>query len=162
MASIANAASARFALPSDRLYLLDRHVWVQMADGIATVGVTAPLGEALSFAPEIDFWAVDRVEVGDTLATADGRDGHVVAVAAPVAGALIELNEVLRRAPQALLSQPYRLGWVARLAPENWDRDATNLARSKRYREALDRELPVGRDLCLGGALLRPRHEPRG
>jgi glycine cleavage system H protein len=158
MTSITGAASARFALPSDRLYMTDRHVWVQTADGIATTGVTALLGEVLAFAPEVEFWAVDRVRVGDTLATADGRDGHVVAVAAPVAGSVVELNEVLLRAPQALLSQPYRSGWVARLAPEHWDRDAARLASAARYREALDRELPVGRDLCLGGALLGPRH----
>jgi glycine cleavage system H protein len=159
MASIANAASARFALPSDRLYLTDRHVWVQREDAIATVGVTAPLREALDFAPEIEFWVVDRVEVGDTLATVEGRGGQVAAVAAPVAGSLLELNEVLERAPQALLSQPYRHGWVARIAPDNWDRDAAHLVGAKRYREALDRELPVGRDLCFGGALLAPRDQ---
>jgi glycine cleavage system H protein len=157
MPSIANTASARFALPADRLYLTDRHVWVQSEDGIATVGVTAPLREALDFTPEIEFWAVDRVEVGDTLATVGGRDGKVVAVAAPVAGSLLELNDVLRRAPQALLSQPYRLGWVARIASEHWERDAASLVGAGRYREALDRELPVGRDLCFGGALLAPR-----
>lgn len=157
MASIANTVSARFAFPSDRRYLLDRHVWAQLEDGIATVGVTAPLREALAFAPEIEFWAVDRVEVGDALATASGRDGRIVAVTAPVAGALVDLNAVLERAPQALLSQPYGRGWVARIAAENWDRDAAALASAKRYRETLDRELPAGRDLCFSGALLQPR-----
>jgi glycine cleavage system H protein len=157
MPSIANSASARFAVPADRLYLTDRHVWAQLEDEIATIGMTAPLREALDFTPEIAFWAVDHVEVGDTLATVGGRDGQVVAIAAPVAGSLIELNEVLERAPQALLSQPYKLGWVARVAPENWDRDAARLVGAGRYREALDRELPVGRDLCFGGALLAPR-----
>jgi glycine cleavage system H protein len=157
--SIANSSSARFALPADRLYLVDRHVWVQREDEIATVGVTAPLREALDFAPEVAFWAVDRVEVGDTLATVGGRDGRVVAVAAPLAGSLLEFNEMLERAPQALLRQPYRLGWVARIAPESWDRDAARLVGAGRYREALDRELPVGRDLCFGGALLAPRAE---
>jgi glycine cleavage system H protein len=157
MPSIANSASARFALPADRLYLTDRHVWVQLEDEIATIGMTAPLREAVDFAPEIAFWAVDRVEVGDTLATVDGRDGQVVAIAAPVAGSVVELNEVLERAPQALLNQPYKLGWIARVGPENWDRDAARLVGAGRYREALDRELPVGRDLCFGGALLAPR-----
>jgi glycine cleavage system H protein len=157
MPSIANSASARFALPADRLYLTDRHVWVQLEDEIATIGMTAPLREAVDFTPEIAFWAVDRVEVGDTLATVDGRDGQVVAIAAPVAGSVVELNEVLERAPQALLNQPYKLGWIARVAPEDWDRDAARLVGAGRYREALDRELPVGRDLCFGGALLAPR-----
>jgi glycine cleavage system H protein len=156
MASIAQAASARFALPSDRLYLPDRHVWTQMHDGIASVGISAPLREVLAFSPELDFWAVDRVEIGDTLATISGREDQVVAIAAPVTGAVIELNSLLERAPQALLNQPYRLGWVARIAPENWDRDALELAGAARYREALERELGVGRDLCFGGAVLAP------
>ena len=160
MPSIANTASARFAFPTDRLYLADRHVWAQLDDGIARIGVTAPLREALAFSPEIDFWAVDRVEVGDTLATVTGRGGRVVAIAAPVVGALVELNGVLERAPQALLSQPYRLGWVARIAVENWDRDSARLASARRYRDVLDRGLASGRERCFGGALLAPRPQP--
>jgi glycine cleavage system H protein len=156
MTSIAGTASARFALPSDRLYLSDRHVWAQMQDGIASIGITAPLHEVVSFSPEVEFWAVDRVGVGDTLATVNGRADQIVAIAAPVAGALIELNALLERAPQALLGQPYRLGWVARVAPENWERDAARLVDTGRYREALERELGVGRDLCFGGAVLAP------
>jgi glycine cleavage system H lipoate-binding protein len=156
MTSIARTASARFALPSDRLYMPDRHVWAQMQDGIASIGITAPLREVVSFSPEVGFWAVDRVGVGDTLATVSGREDHIVAIAAPVAGALIDLNPLLERAPQALLGQPYRLGWVARVAPENWERDAARLVDPGRYREALERELGVGRDLCFGGAVLAP------
>jgi glycine cleavage system H lipoate-binding protein len=81
-------------------------------------------------------------------------------VAAPVAGALVELNSVFERAPQALLSQPYRGGWVARIAAENWDRDATRLVSANRYREALDRGLRAGRERCFGGALLEPPPQP--
>ena len=65
----ATAPSARFALPSDRQYLAGRHVWAQIEDGIVTVGVTAPLGEVLWYTPDVEFWAVDRVDVGETLAT---------------------------------------------------------------------------------------------
>jgi glycine cleavage system H protein len=156
MPSLAHAASARFALPADRRYLSDRHVWVQLYDEIAHVGVSAPLREVLEFSPEVRFWAVDRVDTGDTLATVSGRDGRVVAIAAPVAGVVVELNLLLERAPQALLSQPYRLGWVARIAPENWHRDAERLVGAGRYRETLERGLAIGRDLCFGGAVLAP------
>ena len=120
---VATAPSARFALPSDRQYLAGRHVWAQIEDGIATVGVTAPLGEVLWYTPEIEYWAVDRVEVGETLATVQGRSSRTVAVGSPVRGTLVELNPLLRRAPHALLAQPYGRGWVARISADRWERD---------------------------------------
>ena len=119
----ATAPSARFALPSDRQYLAGRHVWAQIEDGIATVGVTAPLGEVLWYTPEVEYWAVDRVDVGETLATVQGRSSRTVAVGSPVRGTLVELNPLLRRAPHALLAQPYGRGWVARISADRWERD---------------------------------------
>jgi glycine cleavage system H protein len=136
----ATAPSARFALPSDRQYLAGRHVWARIEDGIATVGVTAPLGEVLWYTPEVEYWAVDRIDVGETLATVQGRSSLTVAVGSPVRGTLVELNPLLRRAPHALLAQPYGRGWVAR-----------------DYRKILDADLALGREFCFGGALLAPR-----
>ncbi len=148
--------SARFVLPSDRRYLPVRHVWACLQDGFATVGVSAPLGEMLWFAPEVEFWAVDRVDAGDTLATVQGRSGRTVTIVSPVAGSVVALNTLLVRAPHALLAQPYGAGWVARLAPERWERDQAGLASAREYRARLDAELPIGRDFCFGGALLAP------
>ena len=89
-------ASARYALPSDRHYLTPRHVWAQMQDGVATVGVTAPLGEMLWFTPEIRFWAVERVDYGQTLATVQGRSGRTVVICSPLAGS-VEFRGYVRR-----------------------------------------------------------------
>ena len=116
--SITRAApSARFVLPADRRYLAARHVWATIDEGIATVGVSAPLGEMLWFAPEVRFWAVETVGVEDTLATVQGRSGRTVTIGSPLAGSVIALNPLLERAPQALLAQPYGSGWVARPIP---------------------------------------------
>ena len=153
----ATAPSARFALPSDRGYLAGRHVWARVEDGVATVGVTAPLGEVLWFQPEVDFWAVDQIEVGDTLATVQGRSARTVAIGSPLAGTLLELNRLLERAPHALLAQPYGRGWVARIAPACWERDEAELVSARSYRATIDTELALGRDFCFGGALLAPR-----
>jgi glycine cleavage system H protein len=153
----APAPSARFALPSDRAYLASRHVWARVEDGIAIVGVTAPLGDVLWFQPDLDFWAVDRVEVGDTLATVQGRSVRTVAIGSPVAGAIVELNAVLERAPHALIAQPYGRGWVARIVPECWERDEAALMTARAYRSRIDAELGVSRELCFGGAMLPPR-----
>ncbi len=154
--SITRAApSARFVLPSDRRYLAARHVWATIDEGIATVGVSAPLGEMLWFAPELRFWAVETVGVEDTLATVQGRSGRTVTIGSPLAGSVLSLNPLLERAPQALLAQPYGSGWVARIAPDCWERDEARLVSARSYRAALDEELPVGREFCFSGALLR-------
>jgi glycine cleavage system H protein len=156
----ATAPSARFALPSDRQYLAGRHVWAQIEDGIATIGVTAPLGEVLWYTPEIEYWAVDRVEVGETLATVQGRSNRTVAVGSPVRGSLVELNPLLSRAPHALLAQPYGRGWVARIRADRWERDEAAMMTARAYRKVLDSDLALGREFCFGGALLAPRQRP--
>lgn len=157
ISAVATAPSARFALPSDRHYFAGGHVWAQIEDGIATVGVTAPLGEVLWYTPEIEYWAVDRVEVGETLATVQGRSSRTVAVGSPVRGTLVELNPLLKRAPHALLAQPYGRGWVARISAERWERDEAAMVTARAYRKILDSDLSLGREFCFGGALLAPR-----
>ena len=157
ISAYATAPSARFALPSDRHYLAGRHVWAQIEDGIATVGVTAPLGEVLWYTPDIEYWAVDRIDLGETLATVRGRSSRTVAVGSPVSGTLVELNPLLRRAPHALLAQPYGRGWVARISADRWERDEAGMVSARNYRTILDADLALGREFCFGGALLAPR-----
>jgi glycine cleavage system H protein len=151
--------STAFHLPASVHYLADRHVWARPDDeGLITVGVAAPLREVLWHAPEVEFWAVDRVEVGSTIATARARHGRLIAIASPVAGALIELNELLDVAPHALVLQPYIRGWVARIHADNWERDSVGLLSGStgaaEYRERLERTLARGRPEAFAGVLL--------
>ncbi len=149
-----------FHLPASVHYLPERHVWARPDDeaGLVTVGVAAPLREVLWHAPEVEFWAVDRVEVGSTIATARARHGRLIAIASPVAGTLVELNELLDVAPHALVLQPYIRGWVARIHPDNWERDSVRLLSGStgaaEYRERLERGLARGRPDAFAGVLL--------
>ena len=113
--------------------------------------MSAPLGEMLWFAPEVRFWAVERVGAGDTLATVQGRSGRTIA--SPLSGSVVALNSLLERAPQALLAQPYGSGWVARIAPDCWEREEAALV-SARCTGHPRRRAPLGREFCFGGALL--------
>ena len=151
--------STAFRLPASVHYLADRHVWARPDDeGLITVGVAAPLREVLWHAPEVEFWAVDRVEVGSTIATARARHGRLIAIASPVAGALIELNELLDVAPHALVLQPYIRGWVARIHADNWERDSATLLSgptgAAQYRARLEGALARGRPAAFAGVLL--------
>ena len=146
--------AARFALPADRHYLVDRHVWARLEDGIAVVGVAAPLREVLYATPAVEVWAVDRIEAGGPLLTAEGKGGRTVVVASPVTGTIVEINPLLERATHTLVTQPYRHGWVARVAPECWDQDAAAMEGASGYRSAVELELGVGRDSCFARVLL--------
>jgi glycine cleavage system H lipoate-binding protein len=108
----------------------------------------------LWFTPEVQFWAVERVDAGQTLATVQGRSGRTVVIGSPVGGSVVELNGLLPLAPHALLAQPYGGGWVARIVPDSWERDHGQMVSARAYRARLDSELPLGRDFCFGGALL--------
>jgi glycine cleavage system H protein len=146
--------AARFVLPADRHYLIAHHVWARLDDGLATIGVAAPLREVLYATPAVDVWAVDRVEVGGPLLTVQGRDDRTVLICSPVAGSMVEVNPLLARAPHTLLTQPYSRGWVARLAPDNWDRDVASMTLASQYRSAVELELAAGRESCFAEVVL--------
>jgi glycine cleavage system H protein len=148
-----------FHLPASVHYDAERHVWARPEeDGLVAIGVAAPLREVLWHSPEVEFWAVDRVEVGSTLATARARYGRRIAIASPLAGALVGVNGLLEAAPHALLVQPYIRGWVARIHPDNWERDSvallTGSTGAAQYRERLRRGLARGRPDAFRGVLL--------
>jgi glycine cleavage system H protein len=151
--------SILFHLPASVHYHPERHVWARPdEDGFVTVGVAAPLREVLWHAPDVDFWAVDRVEVGSPIATARARHGRRIAISSPLAGVVVELNELLDVAPHALVFQPYIRGWVARVYPDNWERDSvgllTGIEGAAEYRERLERSLALSRPSAFAGVLL--------
>jgi glycine cleavage system H protein len=151
--------SSPFHLPASVHYLPERHVWARPdEDGLVTVGVAAPLREMLWHAPDVEFWAVDRVEVGSTIATARARHERLIAIGSPIAGSVVEVNELLDVAPHALVLQPYIRGWVARVHADNWERDSTGLLSGStgaaEYRERLARSLARGRPEAFAGVLL--------
>ena len=151
--------SVLFHLPSSVHYLAHSHVWARPEEeGFVTVGVAAPLREVLWHAPDVEFWAVDRVEVGSPIATALARHGRRIAIASPVAGAVVEVNELLEVAPHALVLQPYIRGWVARVYADNWERDSVGLlsgsSGAAEYRDRLERDLARSRPAAFADVLL--------
>ena len=150
---------SHFELPSFVHYCPEHHMWARPEDdGLVTVGVAAPLREVLWHAPEVEVWAVDRVERHSTLATAGGRDGNRVALVSPLSGTLVEVNPLMEIAPHALISQPYTRGWVARIHPRNWEGDAapllTGSSGAAAYRDLLERTLARGRPVAFASVLL--------
>jgi glycine cleavage system H protein len=91
------------------------HEWIQIEDGIATVGITAHAQDALG-----DLVYVDLPDVGKAYAQKDVA-GAVESVKAaadvymPVSGQITAVNEDLRADPQLVNSDPQGRGWLFKL-----------------------------------------------
>jgi len=100
--------------PDDLAYSRE-HEWVRVEGSRATIGITSFAADELG-----DIVFVELPEVGATL-TQFGTFGVVESVKAvsdlyaPVSGAVIEVNDALREAPELLNSDPFGEGWIARV-----------------------------------------------
>jgi glycine cleavage system H protein len=109
--------------PDNRKYATS-HEWIQIVDGIATVGISDYAQEALG-----DITFVELPDVGDELEP--GGDAAVVEsvkaasdIYAPIGGTVCAVNEALEETPETINQDPYDAGWLFKLK----DVDATQLA----------------------------------
>ena len=104
-------------IPSELRYTKS-HEWVRsMGDGHLEIGITDHAQALLG-----DMVFVELPEVGSTLG--GGDDCAVVEsvkaasdVYAPVAGEIVEVNDLLQDAPETVNNDPYGDGWLFRIQP---------------------------------------------
>ena len=121
--------------PSDLRYH-EEHDWARVDGDIATFGVTwyaqDQLGEVVFFDPP---------EVGKTV-----RQGEPYAevesvkavsdVIAPLSGEIVEVNEALSSAPEAINDDPYDGGWMVRVRLSD-PSEVDSLMDAEAYQESL-------------------------
>jgi glycine cleavage system H protein len=105
-------------IPENLHYSKD-HEWVEVKDGVATVGITDYAQHSLG-----DVVYVDLPRVGDTLASheAFGSIESVKAVSevfTPIAGEIVEVNDGLNDTPENVNSDPYGAAWMIKVKMEN-------------------------------------------
>ena len=105
-------------IPSELRYSKD-HEWVKIEGDVATVGITDFAQRELG-----DIVYVEIETLGETLA-AEAIFGTVEAVKTvsdlfmPLGGAVIEINDVLEDAPEAVNEDPYGTGWMIKIKIED-------------------------------------------
>jgi len=126
------------SIPTDLKYTVS-HEWVRLeADGRVTVGITDHAQELLG-----DMVFVETPAVGRTLAA--GEECAVVEsvkaasdVYAPIAGTVLEVNDLLDAEPQALNADAFG-NWLFRMQPDNAG-DVAALMDAAAYQAAVDAE----------------------
>ena len=121
-------------IPKDLRYTKD-HEWVRVEGDIAHVGITDFAQGELG-----DIVFVELPEVGRVV---DAEEAYAVVesvkavsdVYAPVAGEIIEVNELLEGEPEKVNSDPYGDGWIAKV---KWSGDSDGLMSADEYASYLE------------------------
>ena len=105
---------AEASYPSDLVYH-EEHDWARVDGDVATFGITwyaqDQLGEVVFFdPPEVG----KTVRKGDPYAEVESVKA-VSDVIAPLSGEIVEVNEALTSAPEAINDDPYDSGWMVRV-----------------------------------------------
>ena len=119
--------------PEDLKYL-DSHEYIRLEGEIATIGVSAfaidQLGDIVFLElPEVG----DSLEVGESFGTIESVKA-VEDLYPPVSGTVIDRNEAIIDAPEALADDPYGDGWLIKVRVDNLDTDLTDILSAAEYR----------------------------
>ena len=115
-------------LPDDLFYWPEKHIWVRPNDdGTVTVGVTdVAQNLAQGILSALPKAAGRPAKKGRSLGTIESSK-WVGPVTAPVTGEVLESNPLLATDPGVINRDPYGEGWFARIQPDDWASDSTDL-----------------------------------
>ncbi len=91
------------------------HEWIEVKDGVATIGVTAFAAEQLGDVVFVELPEVGRtVKKGDSLAVVESVKA-ASDIYAPLSGEVVEVNDGLAATPETVNTAPESRGWFARV-----------------------------------------------
>ena len=116
-------------IPEDLWYDIEHGVWVRLEDnGEVTVGMTDPSQTRCGMLVHLQIKKVGRrLAKGKSVATVESAK-WVGPFTAPVTGEIVATNQAGFDADIRIANKdPYGRGWIARLRPEDWEAEVTQL-----------------------------------
>lgn len=120
---------AGFEFPQERHYEATHHFWAlhDSESSQASIGIDRLGLEALGDLAYVALPAVgSRVERGEPMGTLEAAK-MTTELIAPLSGVVVERNEALLRDPSPVNTDPYGAGWLVRIEPADWPREAARL-----------------------------------
>jgi glycine cleavage system H protein len=124
----------------DDLRYLDSHEYVRLDGEIATIGISSFAIDQLG-----DLVFLELPEIGETLEVGESF-GTIESVKAvedlypPVSGTVIERNDAMVDAPEAIADDPYGEGWLLKLRVSNPDHALSETLSPEEYRSHVEGE----------------------
>ncbi len=123
----------------DGLYYTKDHEWVRAEGDKCRVGVTDYAQKSLH---EIVYVELPKLgmKVGQMQSLGTVESVKAVAdVFSPIAGEVLEVNNVLSDAPELVNKSPYGDGWITLIRPDDFNRDQPGLMNAQEYKDFLAR-----------------------
>jgi glycine cleavage system H protein len=117
----------------EELYYSKEHEWVKLEGKEAVVGITDYAQKQLH---DIVYVEVPKVGTNITQFQTMGTVESVKStseVFTPVTGNVIKINGELAESPELLNQDPYGKGWLARIAPKDFNSDVKKLLTAQQY-----------------------------
>lgn len=118
--------------PSEYRYS-EEHEWVQVEDGVATIGITSFAQDELGEVVYVDLpEAGDSFDAGDEIGSIESVKA-VAEVYTPLAGEIVEANAALEDAPETVNEAPHDKGWLIKLRIDPEDPMLDKLMDAEKY-----------------------------
>ncbi len=138
-----NRSTLRGSIPDDRLYCPLHHMWVQrVGPDELRIGAT---GFGIFLAGDIIAFTSKppgaMVEIDRGMGTVESSK-TVQAIHAPISFVLLEGNEAAEERPRLVSTDPYGVGWMARVRPTRWAEERPLLVDAAGYRRYVHAAIP--------------------
>ncbi len=121
----------------ENLYYTKEHEWLKVEGNTATMGITDYAQKSLHEIVFVDLPEVGRkVKQMESIGTVESVKA-VSEIYTPISGEIIEVNTELNEKPELVNQDPYGKGWIAKIQPENLEKELKNLMAPQQYKEHL-------------------------
>jgi glycine cleavage system H protein len=106
--------SPRRPIPADLHYTKD-HVWIRVADGVATVGITDFAQKQLGDVVHVQLPRLGKkFKANDAFGEVESEK-TLRELSIPISGMVIKINKALADAPKLINTSPYANGWMIKI-----------------------------------------------
>lgn len=114
------------------LKFTDKHEWIKIEEGEATVGLTDYAQKVLGDITFIELPAINKkIKQSEPLSSVESVKA-VSDIFAPISGEIIEVNSLLENSPELINKDPYGQGWICKLSKINI-KELENLLSADKY-----------------------------
>jgi len=124
--------------PDDLKYTRE-HEWARSRDGKVVIGITDFAQDQLGDVVYVELPDVgDEVKKGESFGVVESTKA-VSELFAPISGKVVEVNDPLTEAPEAINEDPYEEGWMIAVAPSD-PKELAELMDAPTYRKFVEEE----------------------